>query len=132
MWFLQEWSLGASSQGSSGAKEKAGNRREKKSKGKHFEQVKLQDGTSSAASTQPEFLRKRRHTPATIPRTKFSAGTPLAERMAMAKICQQLQFDDDDQEVSVVSFHKHFKLNDLDIPTLLSFYFNYGASDGTV
>lgn len=90
----KEWSLGASG---------SGNKREKKSKVKHFEQVKLKDGSSNAASSPPEFVRRRRHTPATIPRTKLGPGTPIAERVAMAKVCQHLKFDDDGEEVSVIS-----------------------------
>lgn len=70
-------------------------------KSKHFEQVKLQETTASPESPQPaEFKRKKHHTPATIPRTKLPAGTPIAERLALERLRQHLAFGED--EVSVI------------------------------
>ncbi|XP_078372053.1 pericentriolar material 1 protein-like isoform X2 [Oculina patagonica] len=82
------WSSRASPQSSpSGATKK---------KGKHFEQVKLPPKSSmdSPPSDATQFTRKRHHTPHTVPRTRLPPGTPLAERLAMESLKQQLSFED--------------------------------------
>ncbi|KAM7440008.1 hypothetical protein ABFA07_010757 [Porites harrisoni] len=68
-----------------------------KKKGKHFEQVKLPPKQSLSSPTSggaAPFTRKRHHTPATIPRRRLPPGTPIAERMAMESLRQQLSYDD--------------------------------------
>ncbi|KAK3744882.1 hypothetical protein QZH41_013767, partial [Actinostola sp. cb2023] len=67
-------------------------------KGKHFEHIVLQDGVSSPPeSSQPtEFRRKKRHTPATMPRIKLPSGTPIAERVALERLKQHLTFGDEE------------------------------------
>ncbi|XP_032242223.2 pericentriolar material 1 protein isoform X2 [Nematostella vectensis] len=59
-------------------------------KGRHFEQVKLLQGTPPA-----DFTSKKRHTPATVARTKFPPGTPASERQAIERLRQQLRFDEE-------------------------------------
>lgn len=41
------------------------------------------------------FTRKRHHTPHTVPRTRFPSGTPMAERLAMESLRQQLSFEEE-------------------------------------
>lgn len=41
------------------------------------------------------FTRKHHHTPHTVPRTRLPAGTPVAERLAMESLRQQLSFEEE-------------------------------------
>ena len=41
------------------------------------------------------FTRKRHHTPHTVPRTRLPSGTPMAERLAMESLRQQLSFEEE-------------------------------------
>lgn len=41
------------------------------------------------------FTRKRHQTPHTVPRTRLPAGTPMAERLAMESLRQQLSFEEE-------------------------------------
>ncbi|XP_020606434.1 pericentriolar material 1 protein-like [Orbicella faveolata] len=72
-----------------------------KKKGKHFEQVKLPAKSSmdSPPSDAVGFTRKRQQTPQTVPRTRLPAGTPMAERLAMESLRQQLSFEEEAEPV---------------------------------
>ncbi|XP_065059055.1 pericentriolar material 1 protein-like [Rhopilema esculentum] len=54
---------------------------------------KTLEDTSSAASS-PGNSNRKKHTPATIPRTKFTSATPLEQRIAINSLRQRLEFDD--------------------------------------
>ena len=47
------------------------------------------------------FSRKRHHTPHTVPRTRLPAGTPMAERIAMESLRQQLSFEESEVCIKV-------------------------------
>ena len=47
------------------------------------------------------FSRKRHHTPHTVPRTRLPAGTPMAERLAMESLRQQLSFEEGEADVCI-------------------------------
>ncbi len=61
---------------------------------------KTMEDTSSAGSSPAG----KKHTPATIPRTKFTSATPLEQRIAMNKLKQKLDFTEKD-EVSECQAH---------------------------
>ncbi len=65
------------------------NRSGQKGNGKSLED------SSSAASTPPT----KKHTPATMPRTKFTSATPLEQRIAISKLKQRLEFADRDEVI---------------------------------
>lgn len=78
--------------------EPRGGRNSSKSKG----HGKTFDDTSSAASSPGASQRK--HTPATIPRTKFTSATPLEQRIAINRLKQRLDYDEKDEVFLFVSY----------------------------
>ena len=50
---------------------------------------------NSPPSDAVGFTPKRHHTPHTVPRTRFPSGTPMAERLAMESLRQQLSFEEE-------------------------------------
>ena len=69
------------------------------------------DGASSASSSPG--MSQRKHTPATIPRTKFTSATPLEQRIAINSLRQKLDYE----EAEKVCFDKHFPILVMSIPT---------------
>ena len=55
------------------------------------------DDTNSTASSPGTSQRK--HTPATIPRTKFTSATPLEQRIAINRLKQRLDYDEKDEVI---------------------------------
>ena len=53
---------------------------------------KTLEATSSAASSPG--VSQRKHTPATIPRTKFTSATPLEQRIAINSLRQKLDYEE--------------------------------------
>ena len=49
---------------------------------------------SSSAASSPGL---RKHTPATIPRTKFTSATPLEQRIAINRLKQRLEFEEKEE-----------------------------------
>ena len=72
--------------------------RTSKSSGKGTRRAARQtlEGFASADSS-PGPSSQRKHTPATIPRTKFSSATPLEQRLAINKLRQKLDFEEKDE-----------------------------------